>query len=509
MLNSRLYIISSFVHVLLLFVFQLNVARATPAPSPDKSIWTVDIDNSPAPPPDKGPPLSAHASRNPALLPYQITGIVGGYLAVATFGVTLLLIVGRRLRRKNLSEKVVYKMEMVRPNTNGTAWGSKDISPISPIKQWESPTDSEATDLWPKNTKRNWVKPSGASHRTQPSMNGSVSTFDESVIESDKARAQSEMERLYAAVAIHDAEQEAKKDQTSLRSPRQAQFTSPLPSPRSEPYYAAYVKSPVQGQLASPVASPQSEQFAYGQQPPLSPNQLSHPMAPTPIPNPMSPPLSPREPRLSERLSKGPLSFFSSRSRSSAEKESFRISVKGLPISNPVGSPNLKNSVGVINETVMSPRIYTPGPPPPTPGLSKTAVVSVMPTISQDDELPPGQQQKSVSIARAGPPRPLALNPPNSTNPQRSLGELPLRSYPTPPQSAPHYKVQYADRRESRVNPGPKTGVPYPHSPYMPFSPVTPLSATIKTGKDLKMAKKMVAKAEKDMVMNDDEIWGN
>ena len=269
------------------------------------------------------------------------------------------------------------------------------------------------------------------------------------------------------------------------------------------------MKSPMQGQFASPMASPQSARFPYGQQPPMSPNSLAHPLAPTPVSNPMSPPLSPREPSISGRLSKsGPLSFFSSRSRSSTEKDGFRLPIKGLPISNPLGSPGLKNSVGVVDETPMSPRVYTPGPPPPTPGMPKTVSVSVMPTIEQSDEPSPGPQQKQTT-GRAAPPKPLALHPPTSTAGQRAPGELPLRSYPTPPQSAPFHKVQYADRRESRLNPGPKTGVPYPHSPYMPFSPVTPVSATIKTGKDLKLAKKMAAKAERTLVMSDDEIWGN
>ncbi|KKY18150.1 hypothetical protein UCRPC4_g05100 [Phaeomoniella chlamydospora] len=447
-------------------------------------------------------------------------------------------------------------MESVRPHPIGTGLGVQDISPVSPVKQtWESPTDSETTYLYPSPVSpttaanRSWVKPSGASHRTTASQ----STFDERVIEADKVRAQTDLEKLYAAVAIHEDEKEEQKEEerraqenrspdslgsprhdafpglpssprpqnfssTTLASPRQEQFgMAAMTSPRQE-QFATGMLSPQHAQFAAPMMSPQYDRFSYGQMP-LSPGQLSHPMAPTPVP--ISPPQSPKESRLSKA---NPLSFFSSRNRNSTDKkDSFRMSVKNLPISNPLASPRLKNSVGLASvDEASAQRGYGSTYPPPTPGQNLNSL-NVMPTIPQSAEpspQPPIQISKAPSPApRAGPPAPLTLgvaslsgnNGPATAQPNKSIGELPLRSYgPTPPQSAPYTRVQFADRRESRINPGPKTGVPYPHSPYMPFSPVTPVSATIKTGKELKLAKKIAKRMDgEEMVKSDDEIWGN
>jgi len=294
-----------------------------------------------------------------------------------------------------------------------------------------------------------------------------------------------------------------------MASPRQEQFSQSMLSPQ-QAQFPQPMLSPQQAQFATPMMSPQYGQFPYGQQMPMSPSQLSHPMAPTPVPNPLSPPLSPREP---SRLSKSsPLSFFSSRSRNSTDKkDSFRISVKGLPISNPVGSPKTKDTIIMTETGPASPRVYAPGPPPPTPGYLRSDV-SVMPTIPQSAE-PSPQPPFPGTASKRGAPAPLTLGTdstsqlPNGS--QKSLGELPLRSYgPTPPQSAPYTRVQFADRRESRINPGPKTGIPYPHSPYMPFSPVTPLSATIRTGKELKAAKKAASRMDQsEMVKSTEDIW--
>ena len=61
----------------------------------------LGIDWDPAPPPEKGPPASAGAIRDPAYLPAQIGGIVGSY-ALSLVLVALLLLALNKKRRDHL-----------------------------------------------------------------------------------------------------------------------------------------------------------------------------------------------------------------------------------------------------------------------------------------------------------------------------------------------------------------------------------------------------------------------
>src|ERR1700728_5101657 len=156
------------------------------------NIWHISIWESPAPPPDKGPPLSAHALRDKSKLPYEIAGILGAYVVWVAASALLIIFVGRRLRRKAQTSLRTLNMEIMKPAVN-PAPPDTDSSPKSPVKQWASPASTAV----------NSFKSPKLGHDYKASQ-ASVSTFDDRIVEQDKARNMEEMERLYAAVMGHD-----------------------------------------------------------------------------------------------------------------------------------------------------------------------------------------------------------------------------------------------------------------------------------------------------------------
>src|SRR4051812_9553152 len=95
------------------------------------------ISNGPAPSPNDGPAASAHASRNKALLPAQICGVVGGYILTVLIWGALLLTVGRRMRRKTEDSPKTLELELVtaRPPTKNPTSPSSARSPTSWFKK--------------------------------------------------------------------------------------------------------------------------------------------------------------------------------------------------------------------------------------------------------------------------------------------------------------------------------------------------------------------------------------
>ncbi|KAL9618958.1 MAG: hypothetical protein Q9160_006352 [Pyrenula sp. 1 TL-2023] len=433
------------------------------------------VPKGPAPTPKENPSSSTHANDGKNILPYQIISIVGGYVVFTGSILTLLFTVGRRLRRRVQTSNRSLDMEMVKPKA-GT--GDTPVSPID-MKTWPSPTSPV------KQTNMTWTNPSG--HRPKPS---DVSSFDDKVLETDRIRNQTEMDRLYAAVAVHDAQRF-----------NAATVVNGLPSP-----------SPSDGDPSPTKRNPPELQHlkSASQQP------LSHPLAPTsPPPNssfnqPQSPSRQSSRASISSRLTKAsPLSFLHSRASSSASQKSSsnhpnRISVRGLPISPPMGSPDLANS---IQEQVqpedarpLSPRKYTPGPPPPTPGRTpRTATAALPPPMAA----PPGKRA----------PPPSAIKTATATT-NSSTSTLPFRAaYSTSLASAPPTKTTFLERRESQLNPAPRTGQPVPYSPYQPFTPVTPFSPGRLVDKDerkrIKKEGKLKVLDERDMVASDEDMWGD
>lgn len=153
-------------------------------------LWTVDIDNGPAPSPEDGPPFSAHASRNRALLPYQIIGIVGAYLGFVLMLGTLLFTTGRKLRRHAL-KMAERPVELVKP--------------IMRVFDGQSPATSERKTPFSRLRKQKSLASSIRSSNVGSPMD-SVVHFDPNVIQQNRKRDQDELANYYAAV--YDAEEQ-------------------------------------------------------------------------------------------------------------------------------------------------------------------------------------------------------------------------------------------------------------------------------------------------------------
>jgi len=87
-----------------------------------EGIWVINIDNTPAPSPEDGPPLSYNAVRDKAQLPYEIVGVIGAYVAFVFLTSTLLLTLGRRLRQqaRRMIDRDPNDTEMRKPVANAT-----------------------------------------------------------------------------------------------------------------------------------------------------------------------------------------------------------------------------------------------------------------------------------------------------------------------------------------------------------------------------------------------------
>lgn len=433
---------------------------------------------------------SLGASDKSNQLPIQISGIAASYVIFDALIVFLILFVGRRLRREAHSSNYSLEMVMLSHGHNkfdsdfdpspisDYSVDSQFPSPVSPIKQ------TRGWDMsWPSGANGAGGGGGGhAQHKSRPSINSSVATIDESVVSADRRRAQEEMEYLYAAVMEHDAK-------------KASVHTTPVTDEKSL--------------AGTPLASPMAQAFPpqshpqYQFQPPLSPRQEN---------------IATNKPRSSRRLSKlSNLSIFSPSSRSSAGSTNNKLksptSVRDLPISPPVKSPELVKTATYYqeNQPPLSPRIYNPGPPPTAPlshgynrSSNSNSIQSPKGTSSFNLQPIAGTPNSSSTTMRTiNVPPPLSINSSNST--------LPFRSQFNPPQSAPYTKTTILERPVN-VSGGPRTGMPTPYSPYMPFTPVTPLTPSrLVTKRDRKKQNKaqgLKVLHEDDLVKNDDELWG-
>ena len=475
-----------------LFLQALFITATTASPT---DIWHVSIWEAPAPPPGKGAPLDDHSLRDLSFLPAQIASIIGAYLLSILIIGSAILFVGRRLRRAAQASPGTLSMEMMAPVKHDVS-KAFDPSPISPTtNDLYGPSPNSTIDM-----KNNWPSPQSKSgrnsdgwgsiakgHRKQPSVVSSVVTFDESVIEDDKERNQKEMERLYAAVMEHDEKKSAS--------------VSHLPS----------------------------------EQRPQSPPELQHLRSaqhPSELP-PRSDTVSPsrtatKSPRTSSRPT--PLSIHSrNSSRSSLGSFSKKRGIRNLPISPPMGSPDLVPGYNAKygEAEPLTPRVYDePGPPPLTPPQRKATQQrdhvmdasrlsprsaqsheACMPTIRTSipsipeiqpipesftrSEMPSRNSDKSKAKRTPAPlalrTQALASSGPGSSS---SAQHHPLRSAPLPLRNQ-HPTNNNADRPPSiikatvleRKAPNiqslrtPMTGVPMtPYSPYMPRTPLTPMT---------------------------------
>lgn len=433
------------------------------------SLWHVSIDEAPAPPPDQGPPWSAHALRDKSKLPYEIAGIAGAYGVCLIVVVLLVTLVGRRLRRKNL-----YFLP------------SKMLSPKSPRKM----SDSKQSQLSPRSGRfTSWLSSSGK-HKHQLSLH-SVSTVDETILERDRAKNIDEMARLYEAVMLHDREKSVKSNESVQelcpeQSPPELQHLRSAGMPDHQSNFSGATIT-VDDEIRTAADSRTSNKM----------NKVT--------------PLS-----ITSQALERTESANSNRSRPSA------ISIRGQTISSPINfshprSPKSPNSY--TEEIPLSPRIYTPGPPPPTPGQRSDGgqTLEYEPTLQTvSPPLTPGYKSaaahaREVDRSKALQSRaPAALHLQNQAAPN-SIGSLPFRQAYPEMQSAPPMKTTFLDRR-SHLYHGPRTGVPStPYSPYQPQTPLTPITPRrLATKQELKKSMKRQGGplSPDDIVPSDEDMWG-
>ena len=459
-----MYLSSSLASILIF----LSPALARP------SVWDVHIFRGPAPSLEEGPPASANALRDPSKLKYEIIGICGAAVAWTFFTLVLLFTVGRRLRQRAQSSNRTLSMEMLRaqPNIHGVM--EIPPGPLSPNKM---------TSL------KSWV--SGGKHSHKQS-NVSVSTIDEKQVEADRQWNLDEMSRLYAAVMAHDEERSQQARSSAQTSPRSPQF------PENKTNINFSRRDSRRGGPTPPISPQYPPEFQHLRNAAAQAEQQGevprHPLAPTPAEA-----HSTSTSRASTKVRASPLSLASSNKHDrtdSANSARFRPghgSIRGLPISQPVGVADLNQSVQHTEmNSPLSPRLYDPGPPPPTPGKQ---------VVAREIEV---EQRKHT---------PGAISIGGMTAANGSSSTLPFRQYQEALKSAPVTKTTFLDRQVSDLGRHPKTGVPMsPYSPYVPFTPMTPVTpGRLVTKEERKQQKKkegLKVLSEDDMVVSDEDLWG-
>lgn len=506
-------------------------------------LWDVDIDLGPAPSPEDGPPFSAHATRNRALLPYQIIGIVGAYLATVLILYTLLFTVGRKARKRaqTMAERPT---EMVKPMTR-----TFEMSPSSP------------------NSAHGWL----GRLRSKTSINGSIRSgtsqvgsplgnIDPQIVERDRLRDQEALSELYGAAFKFD-------DQRSQQDVTNAEANPPQYS-RSKPT-ALTVGRPDLQRIQTGDSYPQSPMTPKSPVRVIYPPPNLHPdsaafNAPLPTQNPSQAQLSQGESRhgrgSSFGSSKGAESVSSS-APAKTRKGILRKSIKDIKISSPIQRlRDDDNSDGA--RTPLSPRQYmNPGVPPEpptartmdseyqnTPGTAVSASYSEMQAqYEQLDEIralpqPAPQRvrydEQDVPLPRIDTtkhvsPKRSATNV-NSTLPfrQNNYSQQRGNAFPTspagdwnfnvprspgpmsPPMKSPSIRERVLEVGNGNRLAAPYTGCATPYSPYMPFSPVTPITPHLQTRAERKQRQKEEralrgAATEKDKVADDKDMWGS
>lgn len=537
------------------------VLLAAVSPS-SAGLWTVDIDESPAPPPDKGPPFSAHATRNRAVLPYEIIGVVGAYVGSVLILGTLLLTVGRSLRKKAQTMAVQPK-EMVKPLPRAF-----EASPISPQsnRSWFSPKGMRS-----KKSLNGSIR-SGVSNNAMSPGAESVVSFDNSVIEADRARRQEEMERLYAAVMAQD-ENNASKPNLAPN------YGGPPPEYSGNGPPRLITDAPGMRHLQVGASYPQSPTT------PKSPVRAIYPPGSSVPPGPMSPtsPINAGMPNYSMPQSQQPDSDLrTNRHRRTASGSSGQASTNtSAPTKLRKSLRNIKISAPIIRDdnsdgarTPLSPRFYTdPGvpPEPPTARTAETLSPGYPPStpgsingwqhqrdqdnIDEIRDLPQANPQRAGAYVYNNPAQIVTNTASTRPDPTRSApsannsGTLPFRemnrqyaaqqaqsqqaataAFPLSPghwnatspntagfgyiTSAGPVKTTFLEARRDRLGPGPRTGQATPYSPYMPYTPLTPVTPHLPSRAERKQREKEERKlkgaiTEEEQVADEKDLWSS
>lgn len=488
----------------LIFLSTANILYDIPKNNPLNIHWD------PAPAPEDGPPLSAGASRDKSLIPAQVGAIVGSYLFFVCTVVVLLVVLGRRLRRRIQTSSRALDIEMVEtafPKT--TPLPTKPVSPGSQGEQRHYTWSPPAND-----TKNPYIIPSLTASPTTPSgiENPCVDTR---IVEADRDMLQRDLEDIYAHVM---EQEEAKANGVNVKEmplPPQLQEIGPVPT--SPPARHSFLSSKRSGK-----SRPTTLDFDEAK------SHRTHSRTSSLISSLKSPLRSPK-----------------------------RKSIRDMQISSPIATPG---SAIASDGGPLSPRYYTPPPPPPVP-QDQVPLTHSRNTSSASQSRPAAEQlwsyrhspsfgprhgrspsQASVhtqgssrrhsrnndpgSAVSATSTTPLFLPPApahhnqspgtaSSSNP--SPRPLPFRSFEPALQSpslVPATKTTVLERN-TPLN-GPHTGglrTPWtagavPYSPYQPYSPVMIITPRLVTKEELKAKKKAESRAPVlEMIKGDDEIW--
>lgn len=485
------------VQLRLVVLLLASVVSSAPTSSEDKpSIWQFHIFRGPAPPPDSplSPPGAAGALRDRSKLKYEIIGIVGAYVVWTIITLLLIFFIGVKLRRRAQSSNPTLSMEMLK--TAGMT--EKSLPSPGPL----SPGKMASLKSWASRNK----------HKKSPST-GTTSTIDTRLVEEDKQKNMDEMAKLYAHVMAHEQERESMKvtssSESSPSSPTNYSrtfYTQPqaMPTPPRSPQYQ---NPPELQHLRQQAPHPSESPYYY---PP--PHQASDLQAlPRPIPeDDIS--------RATTRVNETPRSFSNRHERTGSNNSNrlqpSRISVRGKPISEPLGDADLSQSVSEAEAIPLSPRLYTPGPAPPTPQEQTARGLPTSPRLNKPVQQPSVPVIDKEIVRRRQIPNPLNFSQGRGVD--SSTDNLPFRQIykDTGMTSAPHTKTTFVRTREDVLGHHPKTGVPQtPYSPYMPMTPMTPVTpSTLATRKDIKRQRKteqMKVLNEDDMVKSDEEMWGD
>lgn len=474
-----------------LFSLLLAAARAAASPSPYNF---KDNYNDPAPSPEDGPPASFHATRDRQRLPYEIVGVVGGYVLTVLIWGILLLTVGRKMRRKALEPPPALEFE-------------QELKPIRPTMETPiSPSSMRSATSWVRKFKKGGESLSGSTP-VSPAVQSPMS-FDQKVIDADRQRAQDDMERLYAAVMDHDAKKHSR--QTSLATVEEPpQPPASIRSERRRPSAISTTQRAPNGSTpVSPIKAIYPPEYSNSMTAPLPHSRTSSLRAEQPPPSPRS-----------------ILSKHSRLSSAGRQEKSARFNLKNLRISGPIQS---YGGAAPDDEarTPLSPRFYPdPGAPPSPPTQPTSPSTPYSPTEPAEIErahslripLPHPAPQRhagpSLSISPPPPPKPTTSRSPTMT----PTNHLPFRSYQTDaPLRSPGIQTTVLDRRPDKLSlQTPRTGVPFtPYSPYMPFTPITPVTPHLVTKKERKEKGRRREGAERlgtldELVQSPKEIFGD
>jgi hypothetical protein len=504
------------------------VAEALSIPTLRVRSNPLGINYDPAPPPDKGPPLSAGSLRDPAYLPAQVGAIIGAYiLALVVIGVALLT-VGRRLRLESKVAKVQREVEMTE-------------SPV--VQPYPFPVSPRSGNT---QTNFSWPSPDKAypnPYVFPPTSPRSVTTFrsavDLQILAADKARMDKGLEDIYGHVMAHEEAKMAGKPPPEVPLPQnhfpmqQLPASRTLTKERSKPStinidkpqktssrassMLSAVMSPrklkgLKGRhISSPIATPMSQNFPRdyaSDEEPLSPISYNPP-PPPPIPKDQVP-YQHHSRNTSAATSNDPSPV--SPGASIAERIESSYPPTRLPYTQHQPNPS-QTSVGSSKISLglpANPKAQRAGLPPISTSLSRqgtpaTGAATTTAGASAISVVPPPSGISTNTSTRTLPFR--AFDPPPS------LGVAASLTSPTATSFAPQVKTTVLERSapSNLLSPGmrtPWTAGQVPYSPYMPQTPMTPFSPRLVTREERRMRKKLEARTPVvEMVRGEEEVW--